>query len=306
MVKKSNEQVIHDFIKKHGDKYDYSLVEYVKAICKVKVVCKKHGTFEITPNSHLNGSGCYKCGRDVVEKSRITPNDKFIEKCILIHGDRYDYSKTIYNKFSGKLIITCKKHGDFTQQARKHLEGNGCKKCANESLYVNFVNICKEKYPEYNYSYDKVEYNGMFNYVTITCLTHGDFYIKPVHFYHTGRGCKKCLIKTKSQQESKWLDMLGIPEKNRNVYLKVGNKTYCLDAYIPETNTIYEYNGDFFHGNPKVHKMNEINPLLKETYGDLYSKTIQKEKLIKENGYNLITIWESDFLEIIKKEKNNK
>jgi len=301
MVKKSNEQSIKDFIKKHGNKYDYSLVDYVNAIEKVKIICEKHGIFEITPNSHLNGAGCYKCGRDVSDKSRIKPNEEFLKKCILVHGDRYDYSKTIYNKFLGKVTITCKKHGDFTQEARKHLEGNGCKKCSNENLYVDFVDLCKEKYPQYNY--DKVEYNGMFNYVTITCDKHGDFSIKPVYFYHVGRGCKKCLVKTKSQQEVKWLDMIGIPEENRNVYLHVGDKRYCVDAYIPETNTIYEYNGDFFHGNPKVHKMDEINPLLKETYGELYSKTIQKENLIKQNGYNLISIWESDFSEII---KNNK
>ena len=51
-----------DFIKKsrevHGDKYDYSKVEYVKNHTKVCIICPKHGEFWQVPNSHLNGNGC--------------------------------------------------------------------------------------------------------------------------------------------------------------------------------------------------------------------------------------------------------
>lgn len=54
-----------DFIQKskkiHGDHYDYSLVDYVKSNIKVEIICKKHGTFEQSPNSHLNRSGCPIC-----------------------------------------------------------------------------------------------------------------------------------------------------------------------------------------------------------------------------------------------------
>ena len=56
------ENVIERFEIVHGDKYDYSLVEYVNSKSKIKIICKEHGIFEQIPNSHLNGNGCKKCG----------------------------------------------------------------------------------------------------------------------------------------------------------------------------------------------------------------------------------------------------
>jgi len=42
----------------HGDKYDYSLVDYKKSHIKIKIICKKHGIFEQLPYQHTNGHGC--------------------------------------------------------------------------------------------------------------------------------------------------------------------------------------------------------------------------------------------------------
>jgi conserved hypothetical protein len=54
---------------------------------------------------------------------------KFIEEASIVHGNRYDYSKSIYNGHDRKLIITCKIHGDFMQTPHNHLNGHGCPKC---------------------------------------------------------------------------------------------------------------------------------------------------------------------------------
>ena len=61
-TRSNSEEFIEKSKKVHGDKYDYSLVDYVNAITKVKIVCKIHGDFEQTPNTHLGGGGCKKCG----------------------------------------------------------------------------------------------------------------------------------------------------------------------------------------------------------------------------------------------------
>jgi hypothetical protein len=118
---KVNERVIENFIKKH-DKYIYDLVDYENGITKVSIICKKHGLFKITPNSHLNGSGCYECGREKVNKSRLVSNDDFISRCEIIHNNAYDYSKVDYKGVKEYIIITCEKHGDFKQKAIKHLK----------------------------------------------------------------------------------------------------------------------------------------------------------------------------------------
>lgn len=61
---KTKEQFIEDAVKIHGPKYDYSLVDYVRAVDKVVIKCRWHGTFRQSPNAHLSQkSGCPTCGK---------------------------------------------------------------------------------------------------------------------------------------------------------------------------------------------------------------------------------------------------
>jgi hypothetical protein len=59
--KKNTEKTIADFIDVWGDLYDYSLFEYINSRTKGKIVCRKHGVFEASPNNHLRGRGCPYC-----------------------------------------------------------------------------------------------------------------------------------------------------------------------------------------------------------------------------------------------------
>lgn len=112
----------------HGEKYDYSLVDYKKSSNKVVVICRTHGEFLVTPNSHLSRkTGCPKCAG----KNKSTTD--FVSESISMHGDKYGYQKTQYSHIKNKVTITCKTHGDFEQSAEAHLLGHGCKKCWNES-----------------------------------------------------------------------------------------------------------------------------------------------------------------------------
>ena len=61
-VSLTTEQFVKRAKRQHGNKYDYSRVSYKKAKTKVEIVCKKHGPFLQTPDSHLSGRGCRKCG----------------------------------------------------------------------------------------------------------------------------------------------------------------------------------------------------------------------------------------------------
>jgi protein-arginine kinase activator protein McsA len=122
------------FIKKakeiHGDKYDYSLVEYINRSTKVKIICKVHGMFEQMPQSHLiTRSGCYKCGRIASGKKLSKSSGEFINKIIKVHGNVYDYSLVDYKNAESIIKIICKIHGVFQQKAKTHREGHGCQKC---------------------------------------------------------------------------------------------------------------------------------------------------------------------------------
>ncbi len=60
----NTEQFIAKAKRVHGDKYDYSLVSYERAVLPVKIVCPAHGEFEQRPHNHLSGNGCRKCAVD--------------------------------------------------------------------------------------------------------------------------------------------------------------------------------------------------------------------------------------------------
>ena len=105
-----------------------------------------------------------------------------------------------------------------------------------------------------------------------------------------GMGCPKCSHRV-SLSGTKWLDKLKIPIENREIPIKIGNRLFQVDGYDPETNTVYEYFGNFWHGNPKKFKSNDINPITKTTYGFLYKKTMEKISLIEKDGYNIIYKW---------------
>ena len=68
----------------HNYKYDYSLVEYINAHTKVKIICPNHGIFEQSPNSHLQNVGCPKCnrskGEEQIEKYLLEKNIQFINQ----------------------------------------------------------------------------------------------------------------------------------------------------------------------------------------------------------------------------------
>ena len=128
----------------HNNRYDYSNVVYVNSRTKVKIVCFKHGEFEQSPSSHLQGNGCPKCAREWTDehkknhakssrKSRGMTTEEWIQRAKQVHGDKYDYSLTVYVNQRTDVKIICPKHGLFEQKADSHIRGNGCRLCGLES-----------------------------------------------------------------------------------------------------------------------------------------------------------------------------
>lgn len=147
------------------------------------------------------------------------------------------------------------------------------------------------------YNYDNVVYGkNAHEKVIIICSDHGEFMQSPTHHLN-GKGCASCAscAHVISKPEIEWLNYLNISQDYRKQILKIQNKILKPDAYDPTTNTIYEFYGDFWHGNPKIYSSQDMNKAVKKTYGELYVNTIKRENMIKEAGFKLITIWESDW-----------
>jgi G:T-mismatch repair DNA endonuclease (very short patch repair protein) len=299
-------QFIQNSVEIHGNKYDYSKVVYSKSSDKIPIICKIHGEFEQTPASHLQGNGCNYCGKLTSKQKQQFTKEQFIEKSIKVHRNTYDYTKVEYNNNNTKVIIICKEHGDFEQTPQGHLSGRGCIKCANKHQHTTeeWIQLAQQLHGNI-YDYSNVKYISANDTICITCKLHGNFEQLPrVHL--RPNGCYKCSQKSYSKKQIQWLECIS-KIKGIQIQHAMNESEYTIpttnlkaDGFCKETNTIYEFHGDFWHGNPKLYNSEHINPVNKKTFGELYQHTIARELQIKELGYNLIVLWEYDWNKLIK------
>jgi len=302
---------INDFIKKainvHGDVYDYLKFEYINCKTKGIIICKKHGEFLQTPDSHINGNGCPTCAKIIRSEKRMYTKDEFIEKSIEKHGNIYDYTKVEYVDTRIPVIIICKKHGEFKQVPINHYSGNGCQICginrSKESKKYTKDEFIEKSIKKHGniYDYTKVEYVDTRTPVIIICKKHGEFKQVP-QCHYTENGCPKCAFSNYSKVSIQYLNFISSMNKifivhaeNNGEYIVDG---YKADGYCKETNTIYEFHGDFWHGNPFIYDKEQMNPISKKTFGELYQRTIEKEQHLKQLGYNVVVMWENQWTKI--------
>lgn len=188
---RTTKEFIEEARKIHGDKYDYSLVKYVNAKTLIEIICPKHGVFKQQPTVHLTGCGCSDCGDERTSEKLKSNTEKFVQKAKLVHGDKFDYSKTVYTKNSNKVIIICKIHGEFEQNAASHLAGCECPKCHGfNKTAEDFINEARAIHGD-RYDYSKTKYINSNTKVIITCREHGDFSQMPTS-HLSGTGCRTC------------------------------------------------------------------------------------------------------------------
>ena len=163
--------------KVHGDKYDYSKVNYVNSKTKVCIICKEHGEFWQKPNNHNNGQGCPKCGFEKNCENKTLTKEEFIKKAKEVHYNKYEYTKVNYISTQTKVCIICPEHGEFWQKPNSHLSDQGCPKC-NLSHLERSVMIYLD---EVGITYD---YQKRFDWLGLQSL---DFYLPD---YNVGIECQ--------------------------------------------------------------------------------------------------------------------
>lgn len=283
----------------HSDTYNYSLVNYVNNRTIIQIICNQHGIFDQNPVNHLNNQGCPSCASLIRNNKLSNLNRKdlkfYLDKANIIHDNFYNYELVEYTTSVDKVKIICPFHGVFEQTFNAHVNQNkGCSLCADNLLVDNESFIIKAMSVHNNlYDYSLVNYTGAHNKIEIICKEHDVFKQAPnVHL--KGHGCPRC-VSSISKIEIKWFDYVGLSHEFRHQTIRFNNKYYLVDGFDPNTNTVYEFYGDYWHGNPKIYDSNLIHPVRKVSFGKLYTDTIRRENMIKNAGYNLIFIWESDF-----------
>ena len=274
-----------EFIEKakkvHGERYDYSKVEYINAHTKVCIVCPIHGEFWQTPNNHTNKTkpkGCPKCAGKLV-----TDTDSFIKEARKIHGDKYDYSKVRYINAHTKVCIICPIHGEFWQLPTNHLRGKGCQKCKNELLgnlnsssTNDFIIKAKNVHGD-KYDYSKVEYVNNHTQVCIICPIHGEFWQNPNHHLR-GHGCRKCRESHLEKDIRLVLEREGINYISSQHFKWLGRQH--LDFYLIDYGIGIECQGE-----QHFIKVNRFNT--KKTLEEIIHKDLNKNNLCKSNNIKL-------------------
>ena len=236
----TNQKFIEKAKKIHGDKYDYSLVDYEDTKTKIKIICSKHGVFEQTPKSHLEGCNCPKCN--------IITNEIFIKRSKEIHNNKYDYSLVDYKNNNTKIKITCPEHGLFEQTPIDHYKGE-CPKCANKKRVRNTIsttNIFIDKSRKIHgdkYDYSLVNYINAKTKVSIICSEHGLFMQKP-NAHLTGNGCYICKESRGEKIIRQYLKTKDIKYNYQKTFRECNHK-YVLrfDFYLPKYKICIEYDG---------------------------------------------------------------
>lgn len=190
-------KTLNEFIQEaniiHENKYDYSKAVYKNNKQNITIICKEHGEFHSKVGNHLrNKAGCPTCGNINIRLNSPTrlSTEKFIERCSKIHLNKFNYSKVNYISTNRSVEIICPTHGEFTQLAAYHLNGNGCPECSHTvsrgvktiSSFLSKKNIhfnrehkfsdCRNKYelpfdfflPEYDLC---IEYDGRQHFESI-------------------------------------------------------------------------------------------------------------------------------------------
>ena len=300
MLKKlTKEEIVKRAREIHGDKYDYSLFldehfKYKNYQQKIPIIChekgihdKEHGVFYQSYANHIfKRHGCPICGG-----SKLKTTEEFKNEAFKIWGDTYILDKCEYKNSKEKVIITCRKHGDFKITPSDFLsKKNGCPECKFDKLRKtndDFVKESEKIFGKGTIIYDEVKYVNNQTKVALICPIHGKFWKSPNLHLSQHQGCPICAfenkIRSKLEEEIKtFLDEKGIHYIKEFKTEWLGKLT--LDFYLPEYNVAIECQGieHFQASNSKKSYFNE------EKVNTIKERDKRKLKLCIENNVNLL------------------
>lgn len=292
---KPRAELILEFRAIHGDEFIYEKIEYKGTHVPIIVICKIHGEFSITPKAHLQRK--QKCPHCSII---VRTFDAFVKKSNEKHDkDHYSYHLVKWINVNEPVEILCNRcQWAFWQRPSEHMRSKGCRKCSGcyTPTHEEFIAEAHQRFDNrYEYPEEYVECDAK---IKIVCPDHGEFFQTPYEHLRS-KGCGLCSKANISIGEKEWLDHLGIPnnKESRQVHYKIGGHKFVFDGFDRENKTVYEYYGDYWHGNINLPKFSreKQHPISKRTYGELYDKTMSRKKIVEDAGFKVIFIWESDW-----------
>jgi len=173
-------------VEKYGDRFTFDKTIYINNRTKVIL-------FDTYTNEYIEA-----LPQDVYNGKIRTKNKKFTTKNFIkwskeIFGDNFTYDKSICNNSTDKVIITCKKHGDFEKIAYSHInQKQGCPKCSDNFRTKNMIISEAVKIFGDLYDYSLVKDSSPNDKIQIICKEHGIFTKTPHEHIVLQKGCPFC------------------------------------------------------------------------------------------------------------------
>ena len=288
------------------------LEKYKGSSIKIKFKCRKcNHTWKSRPNDKLKGVGCPLCSKQKSTEKRKTSNAAYKQKLKKLHKGRIVALES-YAGTSRKIKLKC---------SRGHLWAGypyrPCPICYREDHSRNTTVLSAKEAQKFLIKSHKGRIRLIeASYINTThparfkcrvCKTKWELK-RPYPLLSGEVGCPVC-SKAPPKVSKISIEWLQWVEKTKKIKLqRSGNgtekclygksgKRYYADGYCEETKTVYEFNGDMYHGNPEVFKPRQkSNPFSNLTAKMLHTLTKRKEEDLKQAGYKVISIWERDWI----------
>ena len=180
----------------YGNKYIYDKTIYSGSSKKLIITCPEHGDFELRASEHIGKPqvACKNCHVRTKRTEKMN-TEEFIISAKAQHGNKYDYSESIYVSAKDNITIKCPTHGCFSIRPSAHYgkQRQGCPACGGRAELdsLSFIESSISKFGN-RFSYEKTKYTNAITKVFITCIEHGDFEVKPNNHLHGNGGCRRC------------------------------------------------------------------------------------------------------------------
>lgn len=274
---------------------------------KILFQCHAGHQYLTTPNNALRSSGCLVCSGKGAKTHK-----QFVDELAALNEIRdrkvyVDDGSTYTDAFTQMTFVCDLGHKWVTTPSNIINSKHTCRTCAGKvkKSHSQFVQEMKTARPDVSIKEGQT-YITAHTKMSFVCEKQHVWEARPVDLL-LGGGCPHCVKKGYSRKCVNWLKSIEAQTGCRIQHAEQGGEflipdtPFYADGWCRETNTVYEFYGDVYHGNPTLFSEGDrCHPYNKQiTAGTLYRRTLEREQQIRDLGYNVVSIWESEYDKLV-------
>lgn len=311
----SEETLLQRMYKIHGDSIKLNKPYVGNTKSHNEFICDTGHVWNTSAGSILRGHGCPQCWKSKLSLKQTRTIEQIAEQIYNKHEDRVKIIDTDYKGYTVKHQFVCSKGHAWLATINCILKTkHGCPECSFKTTSLKLAHS-KDKIVQslFKIHGNKVKLTGDYSGNT---HSNNEFICDKGHIWKANvnnvvirkTSCPYCCRSPGfSKMEKKWIKLMKrkvnsniVTSEQQDIKIKLKGFKKCVipDGYDPITKTVYEFHGDYWHGNPRLWKKDfKIGSL---SMKELNRKTRKREKSLLKAGYRVVYCWESDFKRYLK------